>query len=312
MKKAFNRSQKKFIFVTKKDKLLRNTNHYIILSPEFYWVKKVKLPVKSISSAKKLAASLFEGSLPEGKYSYEIRKAGDEFVVIAYDKDRILDELKKVFPAKSSFKEIYFAQDIFKDLKDCVAVNERSALANIDGIIVAFPRSCTNSTSKIDDFLDMPKPRKHKIKLTGSSDELLERKDVVLLSVLSLVIASSFLLEYFNYKSASTALEEQRAKIIKEYKLPPTMIQLRSIKKSLSKKFKSQKSIRELLSLISKLNLKDKEYIQNLQLDGRSLSLDIHIADPKRESKIKKDLQKSAKIQSSSIDSDTLKLRISL
>jgi len=119
-------------------------------------------------------------------------------------------------------------------------------------------------------------------------------------------------LEYFNYKSASSALEEQREKIIKEYKLPPTMIQLRSIKKSLFKKFKSQKSIRELLSLISKLNLKDEEYIQNLQLDGRTLSLDIHIADPKRESKIKKDLQKSAKIQSSMFENDTLKLRISL
>ena len=302
------------MFVTKKDKFIRGGKQNIILSPEFYWVKKVKLPVKNVSAAKRLAASVYEGALPEGNYSYEVRKAGDEFIIIAYDKKNILDDLKKVFPAKSTFKEVYFAQDVLDDIKECTAVNEHSALANIDGIIVSIPSACadTDSNSKLADILESAKPKKHRISLSASSNELLQRADVIALSIFSLIVGASFLLEYINYKNETNKLEEQRAKIQKEYKLPPTMIQLKSIKKSLNKKFKSQKSIRDLLNTLSTLILKKDEYIEQLDLNKQSLSLKIHTADPKRESQIKKSLSKKAKIESSSYEGDSLSLRISL
>ena len=312
MTKAFSKSPKKFTFVTKGDKFLRGDRYNIILSPQFYWVKKAKLPVKSISGAKKLAASIYEGSLPDGNYSYEVRKDGDEFIIIAYDKSAILDELKRIFPAKNSIKDIYFAQDVLNHIKECTAINDKAALSSVDSIIIQVPRACVDTQKSVAQYLDNIEPGRYKIKLSANSNELFNRKNVILFLLVSMLLGTSFLLEYINYKSGIKNLELKKAQIIKDNKLPSTMIQLRSIKKSLSKKFASQKSIRELLYAISKIDLKDGEYFQDITANAKGLDLKVHILDPKRESEIKNKIKKFAKIISSSMDNSELNLRISL
>ncbi len=312
MTKLLTKSSSRAVFVSKGDKFVRNGKYSIILSPEFYWCKKAKLPVDSISKAKKLAPSIYDGSLPKGDYSYEVRKAGDEFVIIAYDKAKILDQLKEIFPAQSSIKEVYFAQDALSDIKECTSINDKSALSNMDGIIIQVPRKCTDTTSTVADYLDGAKLNKNRIKLSASSNQLLQKRDILAASLVFGLLFLSFLSEYIIYKKEIAKLEDKRSQIVKQNGLPPTMIQIRSIKKSLGKKYAQQKALRESINVVSKLDLKDGEYISKLDASSGDVDLEIHLSTPARESEISSMIKKMAKIKSSSMNNDTLKLRIGL
>jgi hypothetical protein len=312
--KVFNKGSKKVTYVTKNDRLLNTGKYNIILSPEFYWIKRVKLPVKSLSKAKRLAPSVYEGSLPSGNYSYETRKVGDDFIIIAYDKEKILDKLSNIFPTKSDIKEVYFAQDTLSDINECVSINDKAALTKLDDILIQVPRKCTDTSSTINEYIDKASfNSKYRVKLKASSNQLLDRKDIIILSTLFALLFIAYLLEYISYKKDINKLEQQRAEIIKKNSLPPTMIQIRSIKKSLGKKFTTQKAFRDLLDSVSDLRLKKGEYIKTLDFSDGELKLDIHIADAKRLEEIKSIFKKSGmKVKSSSVEGDTLHLRMSI
>ena len=312
MKKVFSKSSKKLVFVSKSDKFVRGSSYSVILSPEFYWSKKVKLPVKKLSGAKKLAPSIYDGSLPNGEYSYEVRKAGDEFIIIAYDKSKISAQLEKNFPAKSDIKEIYFAQDALGSIKECTSINDSAALSNMDGIIIQVPRKCTNTTSMITDHLDKAVLGKNKIKLSASSNELLGRRDLMIAASVLGLLFLSFLTQYIVYKKELSSLDDKRAQIVKENGLPATMIQLKSIKKSLGKKFTTQKALRDTLQSLSKISLKEGEYIEKLESSSKDITLDIHLVKNDRESDIVKSLKKSANVKNSQVNGNTMSVRIGL
>jgi len=310
--KLFNKNSSKVTYVTKSSRYLNSGSYIAILSPEYYWIKKQKLPVKSLSKAKRLAPSLFEGSLPDGDYSYEVRKSGDEFVVIAYNPVEISQKLKEVFPTKSKVTNIYFAQDALSNINECVSIDERSALTNLNGILIQVPRQCSNTSSTIAKYLDTANLKTRGVRLNSSGKQLFEKRDIVILSILFAVILLSNLLGYISYKRDIKNLDQKRTDIIKEYNLPPTMIQIKSIKRSLDKKFKQQKLLRQKLFELSKIDLKKGEYISKLDFDGKNIELNIHIADKSRIQAIKNSISPNLKIASDNLEDDKLHIRIAI
>jgi hypothetical protein len=126
------------------------------------------------------------------------------------------------------------------------------------------------------------------------------------------ILFLAFLIEYIVYKKELNALDEQKATIVKENKLPSTMYQIKSIKKSLNKKFTTQKAIREKLYNISKIDLQDGEYIEKFELSTNDIYMVIHIDDATRGEAIKSSIKKLAKIKSSNFDKNSLSIRIGL
>ncbi len=310
---AFGRQKREALFITKKDKFIRNGDFIVILAPEFYWVKKVKLPVKSLSKARNLAPSVFDGNLPEGRYSYEVRRAGnDSFIIMAYDKEKIQSELEKIFPAKSKIREIYFTQDALGGIKECTTINEKAALTNIDDIIIQVPRSCVDPDSKIAEHLKDAVLGRHKIKLSAGGDEILPKRDFILASVLVGLLLIVFLGEYILYKKAQNDLEQKRSEIIKENNLPPTMIQIRSIQKSLGKKFAKQKKLREALYNLSKIKLREGDYFESIELGEKEMEVKVHLADLSRQNSVMQALKHLGKILHSQTEENTISARIAL
>ncbi len=298
------------LFVSKTDKVEQRGAYSVVLSPEFYWIKKVTLPVKKEKEALKLAPSIYEGFLPTGDFSYEVRKVDDAFIMIAYNKKKISDELDKVIPYKSDIVDIYFAQDALSHIEECTEVDGQSALSNMDGIIIQVPRACTNTEITLDDMLEKASLGKRKVKLSSFDNELLSSKDISLVAAIFGLLFLAFMSEYVVYKKAVTDLESQRAEIIKENDLPRTSIQLKSIKKSLSKKFNTQKRFREVLLAISKLRLKGGEYIQSIESSTKGATVEIVVTSADREKEIKKMFPKGILIQESTVSDSILKIRI--
>jgi len=304
------KNKNKPLFVSKSDRIEERGNYAVILSPEFYWIKSAKLPVTKVKDAIKLAPSVYEGSLPEGDFSFEARKVGDDFIMIAYNKKQITKELEKVLPYKSDIKEVYFAQDALSHIKECTSVNERAALSNMNGIIIQVPRSCTNTSDTLDAKLADATFGKSKVKLSSFDNELLSSKDIMLIASIVGLLFVALIGEYIVYKKALSDLEERRSEIIANNDLPRTSIQLKSIKKSLTKKFKMQKALRERLFAISKMKLEKGEYIQSIEEGTKGMTLEIFMASKEREAAIKKGISKTLKIKESSVLENILTLKV--
>lgn len=309
MTKIF-KNKSKTLFVSKADRIEQRGSYSVVLSPEFYWIKKVTLPVKKEKEALKLAPSIYEGFLPAGDFSYEVRKSADAFIMIAYNKKKIAEELDKVIPYKGDITELYFAQDALSHIDGCTEVDSKSALTNMDGIIIQVPRACTDTESTLEELLEKATLGKRKVKLSSFDNELLSSKDIKLVAALFGLLFFAFLSEYIVYKKAVTSLENERAQIIQEHDLPRTSIQLKSIKKSLSKKFHTQKKFREVLLAISKLRLKSGEYIQSIEEGTKGATVEIVVASDAREAEIKKMFPKDIMIKESSLRDNILKIRI--
>ncbi len=309
MTKIFKKKNK-VLFVSKADHIQERGSYSVILSPEFYWIKKVKLPVKKEKDALKLAPSTFEGNLPAGDFSFAVRKVEDAFIMIAYNKKQIAQELEKVLPYKSDIAQIFFAQDALGSITACTAINDKAALSNLDGIIIQVPRACTDTANTLDDILPQADVAKHAVKLGSFDNVLLSSQDLILAGVLFGLLFVALLGEYIVYKSAVHQLDERKMAVIKEYNLPRTSMQLKSIKKSLLKKFEAQKKLRDLLFALSNVRLEKGEYIESIEATPKETTLLLHVASKERASAIQKMFPKDMKIKDAKFQDLTMTIKI--
>jgi hypothetical protein len=62
----------------------------VMLTPQFYTLKKEALPLKYSYQAQRIAPSLFDGLLEEGKhYDYMVWREEEKWVFLAYDLEMI-------------------------------------------------------------------------------------------------------------------------------------------------------------------------------------------------------------------------------
>ena len=307
MKNIFE-NKKEIFFVTKHSRLISDSKVTLILSPEFYWVKKEKLPVKRVYEAKKLAASIFDGFLPLGNFSYIIYKEEDEFILIAYDKEKILESLEKIVDNPENIEQIHFAQTEFLNIEGCVEIDERSALAKIEGVIVQVPRRCANPSMKIEELLEGVELSKYRIKL--NTQEAIGKKELILYAAVIAIFTLSFLLEYAIYKTQIKKIETKKSEIYAKYNLPRTSFQLNSIKNSLLKTYNSQKKIRDTINYLGSVDLKKGEFINMISVDPKKADFSIKLSSKNREESVISYIKKRYKIIEKSLNNDILNIKI--
>jgi len=304
------KSKTKLLYFTQNSPIHQIGNYDLILSPMFYWVKKVELPVKKLSAAKKLAESIYEGSLPEGDFAYDVSKVGDEFIIIAYDKETISKEISKKFIKNAKVNSVYFAQNEFSDLKACCGIDKVNSLVNLDGLIMQVPRLCTESKKEVGAYLKDKKLSNKRISLGSLESSVISSKEVYMLAAGVAFLFSSFVLDWFNYSSATTLLDERRSEIVSKYKLPQTSIQLNSIKKTLTKTFNVQKKIRDEVFVFNSISLKKGEFIESINANTKETVVIIKVESSSREEHIKSQISKMVKVKSSEFSDGHLTIRV--
>ncbi len=312
MKNLFqNRAQ--LFFLHQQARVQHDGTFDVILSPQFYWVKKVSLPVKRVGEAKKLTESVFEGSLPEGEYSYEVIAAGEgEFILIAYDRSEISQKLQHFFTDNAKVQSVRFAQYECAGLDECCSVDEKSSLVNLNGLLMQIPRNCTDPRLKIEEYLQKIKPTSHRVKLGTLDVEVVDRRTFVYFAASMLLFMSAFIVEYIDYKKEAGRLEEAKSALIRKYDLPPTTMQLESIRKRLFKTFKTQKKIRQTLYELSRIPLKEKEYISMINIDEKSATVAFSLKDSARAAELKRLLSAKFKVIDSSEEGNSMKVKIAV
>jgi hypothetical protein len=245
MKKGLNIS--KVIFYTKDFNENINYPVDVILSPQFYWIKKIDIPIKNIFQAKRIAKNIFD---LEGDYIFDAFKIGDTYYAIAIDKNLNLKIDKKYI------KSLRIAQKELYDY-DCIEVSDKYTIKKIDDIFFCFLND--GNCPKIEKILKNIKLSNYSLSLDVIN---LDKSSLIIIFISFVFIFSYFIIGIISYKKDLNLIERKKTELSK-YNLPLTSFQLDAIYNNLKEIDYSQKKLRKDLEIFSRTPLrKNEEYIK--------------------------------------------------
>jgi len=260
----------------------------LILSPSFYWVKHLSIPVKSLSEAKKFLPSLFEDTVPKGKYNYYAYKDGDAYLIFAYDDKKILDALLEKGLHAEQINRVYFAQSEFDKLDDALEVDEGFVLDIEDHVVVRLPKGFVDSYKPLE--LNNHIFSKHPIQLTRYA-HIATQKSLKQFALFMGGLIAIYMLDWIVSETKTSEFNDAPLGLYAEHDLPATTVQNEVIFQTLQERYDKQISIRQKTGKILNLELEKNEYIKLYDLQKKKLNIQIKLASPKRASFISNALQ---------------------
>lgn len=269
---------------------------HIVLSPYFYWVKKADFELSSVKQALKIAPSVFESEIPEGEYTYDAYKLNGEIIFICYDREYILQHLETQGIFLDKIKSLSLAQYHFDQLQTPLLYDDLAVVVQ-DAIVTLVSQqyvqtNTPNLLQEVDGFLTSHfKKGKHiPIGSLLGVDFAPFKVLASVAAVLLLVVVSS---EYYRLTTQATQLEQNIESIKAKYHLPRTMIQLKSIEKTLSKRRLEQNFFRESLYAITKERFAINGTLNRIKINNKLLTVQFAKKDATIQNKLKKRLKKA-------------------
>ena len=240
----------------------------VVLSPAFYWVKKLTLPIKSVGAVKKLLPSLFEDSLPEGRYSYYAYKKEDTFIAFAYEDKVILDTLSQKGLKPANVANIYFAQSELEGIETDFKIDKTQNIALKDDIVILLPTILFEKSQYVD-LTDITLS-KHKITLTQFG-HIVDSKSIYKITAIVLAFIFLVAIELFITTQKTDKIVTLQEELFTKYKLQATMFQNKSMLKKYNKIHTKQMKLREYTSAILSFRLKGDAKLTQLILKDKRL-----------------------------------------
>ncbi len=251
----------------------------VMLTPQFYTLKKETLPVKYAYQAKKIAPSLFEGLLEEGKeHEYMVWKEDDAWVLIAYDLETIsafleeknftLERISKVFFTQQSEAHFVAPLDLGKDV----------ALISLDKVIVIVPKIALNDECSLV-FDDSFSPKKG-INLQSVHGSILTLKQTIILSFMFGILALVFFVEGSRYNGNSKVIEMQKMVLLESHPSLLSKYTRDSVMIKYKIRDKAERKKRETVKIVSGMIFKGVRLI-SFEMNEKSFSAYLSAKDAK-------------------------------
>jgi len=239
-----------------------NENVNVILSPQYYWIKKVEIPVKSLSEAKKIAPSILK--LKPNEFFFSAIKFNNQIFVIAIKKNLKLKIDKKYI------KSIKIAQFEFYDY-ECINLPNNYSLQKIDDIFFCFPKH-KDGCICVDDLLEKISLSPYEFNYLNSLN--ISKSNLILIFSAFILLIISFITKGIVYKIELNRINNKYTELLK-FNLPLNNYQLNSLIFSLENKIKYNKKIKSILKIVQKIPLKENEYIQKIIFNDDKIELSI-------------------------------------
>ena len=235
----------------------------IVLSPAFYWVKKIHLPRQSLRDVKKLLPSLFEDTLPEGTYSYHAYKKDDDYVIFAYDDTAVLAQLAEKDISPAQINQVYFSQSEFEDEGTPISLDGNNVMLYKDGIMLILPAALAEEAKPL--HLDQNSRSKQRVELARYR-HIADAKSLTWFIALGTVLIILFTMELGMTSAQNGELSLAKEALVKKYELKPTMLQNRAVLNRLEGTHTQQIKIRQVLARIFELQLQKGELMVELSV----------------------------------------------
>jgi len=264
----FSDRKKPVYFVTKNFNKQIDEKSDIVLSPEFYWVKKVTLNLKFSFEVKKMAPSIFDGVLPNGKFEYKVYKLSPiEYVLIAYDIQKILRDLESLDIDTSLIDKIYTAQNECLENDTTLRVDENFGIVSNDGVILFVPQKFLDTLLQVSvhEVLKEKNLSSDYIYSKNFQRVHVSHKDSSLLLWLLGILVLLLCVNILKIQKDRDRVDRQRNSLVKSYNLPKTSFEIKSMQNELSKVETTQNKLKYAIVYLDKFQLKDDELFDSLK-----------------------------------------------
>jgi hypothetical protein len=188
----------------------------VMLTPQFYTMKREALPVKYAYQAKKIAPSLFDGLLEEhGVYDYFVYREGETWIFIAYDTEEIIDFLKAKGIPPEKIGRLFFAQQALEHFTAPVQLGEKEFLSVIDRTVVVVPGQALPKT-EAHSFDERFRPKRG-VRLEMGKTSLFTRRQAAVLAVILLCFGMIWLIEGWRYGEKNHRLKTELETLYRDY-----------------------------------------------------------------------------------------------
>jgi len=201
----------------------------VMLTPQFYTMKKEALPIKYHYQAKRIAPSLFDGLLEsEKQYAFFVFKEEENWVFIAYNPEEIRTFLESKGLSLEYVSEVFFAQQAKEAFIDPFILSEKEVLLTIDDIVTVIPRAVLSQEYSSVHFDEQFTP-KSGVSLSSSRYTLLNQKEALILSTIFTLFAGAFFLEGWKAQQSVKIEQQKIATLFEAYPSLQSKMQRESI-----------------------------------------------------------------------------------
>ncbi|UFH59300.1 hypothetical protein [Sulfurovum mangrovi] len=263
----------------------------VMLTPQFYTLKKETLPVKFAYQAKNIAASMFEGMLEEGKnYEYFVFREGETWVFIAYCLEEITAFFRDKGLAPESISKLFFAQQALSDFTQPYLLSDKEVLTVLDDTVVVIPRSVVGDET-VKTTLDIPNPSKG-IALQSSYASLLSFRQSLGFAAIFILFALLFIVEGARYGGDG---KESKAELESLIAANPSLSS-QYTRKSIATKYRKidqvERKKREAVKVLVDMIYKGVE-LKNLHIDDKGFYADYTVKEARTVKRMESDAKKA-------------------
>jgi len=259
----------------------------VILPPQFYTIKKEALPLRYAYQAKKIAPSIFDGLLQEGKeYDYMVWKEDDKWVFLAYDIEMISTFLQSKGFALENIGKIFFAQQFVEQFDKPLLLGTDQALVSLDDMVAVVPRAVLAEDVKSTLELDHSFIPKKSVVLHGNYGSILSKKHAWMTAAVLMLFSVMFFVEGLRYGGHTQEGEVKMQELLAAY----PSLQSKYTRESIVNKYKTidtkERKKRDMVKTVSGMIFKGVT-LTSLQIDEKMLKADFSCKDVQTAERVK-------------------------
>lgn len=277
----------------------------IMLSPQFYTLKRENLPVNYRYQAKRLAPSILENLLPTGvrHHAYYVYKEDDLWAFIAYDPEEIGKFLNARGIKAEQVSKIYFAQQVVEKFDMPVLLDENEAIVNVQGTATIIPSIFFTKETEYRGFDETFRP-KEGASFAAGMHSIITQKEAWIIGAIFLIFALMFVIEGVRYRHVVAAIQEKVTLLLAEHPTLESQYSRANIAQKYETIDKEERQKREVLKDLSRLVLPGVE-VENLLMEKKHFSMTLKSPDEDTVIRIQS-LAKEKQYQVSRIGSEKL------
>jgi hypothetical protein len=286
------------------DTVTLNDSVNVMLTPQFYTLKKEALPVQYAYQAKKIAPSLFDGLLEEGgNYEYIVNKEEDTWAFIAYDLEKITTFLESRNIYAGNVGKIFFAQQALESFTAPLALNDKEALVVLDDTVVVVPSMALGEDEVASLEINSSFTPKGGVSLQGSSSSVFTQKQALSLAAVFMLFAVLFVIEGARYGGDSEAGEEELQNLYESYPALQSSYARQGIVDKYRSIDKSERKKRDAVKAFSSMIFKGVT-LTSLHVDEKTFKAQFACQSAEVATRVK-ELAKKAKYNTSKVKGST-------
>jgi hypothetical protein len=271
----------------------------IMLTPQFYTLKREPLPVKYAYQAKRIAPSLFDGLLEDVEnHKYFVIKEEDTWLLIEYNAEKIKTFLQQKGIEIAQVSKIFFVEQVADLFTAPMLLGEQEALVNLNGTMTVVPQVAINPDEKPIQINANFTPKKG-VAFEGRGKSIISTNEAYTLAAIFVLFAIIYFVEGSRYGGESEAQAEEMQALLEDY----PSLQSSYTRQSISDKYrtidKNERKKRDVIKALSHMIFKGST-LTSLLVDDKRFQAQFACKDAGIAKKLK-ELAKKEKFNTSKI-----------